>query len=463
VAYTTEETMVKSAIRPAAARRQVRKALVALLAVGVLLALSTGPAGAATTFKVNRTGDAADRDLANSRCDTSTKKGNQCTMRAAIEEANDTAGADTIEFDIGSGTSVRTISPASALPVIREAVTVDGYTQKGAKENTLEEGTSAVLKVKLSGASTGGFVTGLRIEAADTTIRGLVINDFHVGVNMVGFDTTRNTVEGNFVGTNPAGDAALGNALIGVSISSGVPGNTVGGTEPAQRNLISGNEGDGIVVAGPDNKVQGNLVGTTASGTGDLGNSGDGVHVSNSDNTVGDTEPGAANTIAFNGGSGVLVDIPTARGNSVLSNSIFSNDGLGIDLNNDGVTNNDADDPDTGENNFQNFPALDSAIRNSTTGFTAITGTLNSNPDEDFLIQCFLADGPTDASGHGEGEVLLDTTSSSTDSSGDATFQCDTREAGLGQEVTATATNVATGDTSEFSANEEVIGTVSLP
>jgi hypothetical protein len=311
-------------------------------------------------------------------------------------------------------------------------------------------------------------VTGLRIEAADTTIRGLVINGFHVGINMVGLDTTRNSVEGNFVGTNTAGDAALGNALIGVSISSGVPGNTVGGTEPAQRNLISGNGGDGVLVAGANNRVQGNLIGTTADGTGDLGNSGDGVRVSISGNTVGGTEPEAANTIAFNGGSGVLIGSSTAKGNSVLSNEVFDNEGLGIDLSGGtedsfGVTSNDSGDTDSGANDLQNFPVIDSATRSSATGFTTITGTLDSDPDEGFLIQCFLAEGQADASGHGEGEVLLDTTSRSTDSSGEATFQCDSREAGLGREVTATATRIDTGDTSEFSANEEVVGTVSLP
>jgi hypothetical protein len=92
----------------------------------------------------------------------------------------------------------------------------------------------------------------------------------------------------------------------------------------------------------------------------------------------------------------------------------------------------------------------------ATTGFTAITGALRSNPEEDFLIQCFLAGDQPDASGHGEGAVLLDTTSRSTDSGGLATFQCDTQDLEAGQEVTATATNVSTGDTSEFAENEEI-------
>jgi hypothetical protein len=426
--------VIKDTILPTATRRPTWMALVALVGV-FLLAFSSDPAEAATTFTVNRTGDASDRDITNARCDTSANRGNQCTLRAAIEEANDTSGEDTIRFQIGDTDSVKTISPDSRLPVVTDTVTIDGYTQTGASENTLEEGTDAVFKVQLKGSDAGAFETGLRIEAADSTIRGLAINRFHVGVNIVGIggENGGNRVEGNFIGTNAAGTADRGNGIIGVSIGT------------------------------PDNTVQGNLIGTRADGSGDLGNDGDGVHISILGNTVGGLESGAANTISRNGGSGVLLGISTATGNSVLSNSIFANGGLGIDLNNDGVTPNDTDDPDTGENNLQNFPVIDSATWNSTTDLTTITGTLNSNPSQDFRIQCFLTGNQPDASGHGEGELLLDTTTRSTDSAGDATFQCDTQEAVAGREVAATATNISTGDTSEFSANKEVFAIFPSP
>ena len=129
--------------RPKVPTRWILRTLTALLAAlwVVLLALPLGPAGAAATFAVNRTGDASDRNPGNGRCDTSTKKGNQCTLRAAIEESNDTAGEDTIEFDIGDTNSVKTIEPASPLPTITDTVTIDGYTQR-ASENTLEEATT---------------------------------------------------------------------------------------------------------------------------------------------------------------------------------------------------------------------------------------------------------------------------------------------------------------------------------
>lgn len=60
----------------------------------LLLALSSAPADAATTFTVNKTGDVADRKITDAACDVSRKRGKQCTLRAALEEANDTFGAD---------------------------------------------------------------------------------------------------------------------------------------------------------------------------------------------------------------------------------------------------------------------------------------------------------------------------------------------------------------------------------
>ncbi|MBA3551870.1 MAG: hypothetical protein H0W27_03220 [Actinobacteria bacterium] len=133
------------------ARCSVRNALLAVALVGALPAAFSVPAGAATTFTVNQTGDAADQDITDNRCDTSPAAGRQCTLRAAIEEANDTPGADAITFSISSPTSVKTISPASPLPAITDPVTIDGYTQPGASPNTLATGNDAVLKIQPTG------------------------------------------------------------------------------------------------------------------------------------------------------------------------------------------------------------------------------------------------------------------------------------------------------------------------
>jgi hypothetical protein len=135
-----------------------------------------------------------------------------------------------------------------------------------------------------------------------------------------------------------------------------------------------------------------------------------------------------------------------ATGNAVLSNAIFSNTALGIDLGGDGVTGNDAGDGDGGANGLQNFPVFDAHL-----GSTIIAGTLSSTVSTNFTLQ-FFSNGACDGSGNGEGETLLSTIAVTTDGSGDATY-ADTLGTTLakGTAITGTATD-ASGNTSEFSA-----------
>ena len=186
----------------------------------MLLLVSWFGSAAAATFTVNRTGDAADKRLGDGACDASRDKGKQCTLRAAIQEANHTSGADRINCNIRSETNVKTISPARPLPAITEAVTVDGYSQGSktaansddAKPNTLAHGHDAVLKIQLSGANAGDGVAGITVTGADSTIRGLVTNRFRGGgVVLEGAGATNNEVQGNFIGTDAPGTRRLGN------------------------------------------------------------------------------------------------------------------------------------------------------------------------------------------------------------------------------------------------------------
>jgi CSLREA domain-containing protein len=249
-------------------RRLVPEALLALatltLAGVMLLTLSSGPAEAATTFTVNKDGDAGDRNI-DGVCDTSKKKGEQCTLRAAIEEANATPGANTIEFDISGP---KTIKPDSPLPAITDTVTIDGYTQPGARPNTLAEGDDAVLKIELDGSNAGADRDGLVINASNSTIKGLVIKRF--GGDGIEITGVNNQVQGNFIGTSAGGTTDKGNGLRGVFVSA--DSNTVGGSQPDMRNVISGNDQSGVSLHGASNQVQGNYIGTDAGGTGALGN-----------------------------------------------------------------------------------------------------------------------------------------------------------------------------------------------
>jgi hypothetical protein len=324
----------------------------------------------------------------------------------------------------------------------------------------------------------GTFLQGVIIsDAPDNTeggteprARNVLSGSSRGGVLISGAEATRNKVEGNFIGTDKNGTADLGNNGSGVRISNASDDNTVGGTTSGARNVISGNTSDGVFVSEtfgtPDlatgNEVLGNFIGTRADGTGDLGNDNAGVIISSgtSNTTVGGTASGAGNRIAHNGEDGV--SIFDSVGNRVLSNSIFSNgstaNDLGIDLDFTGVTENDTDDTDVRANNRQNFPRIGSATRDGST--LTVSGTLNSNPNQTYTIQCFLA--TSEPSGHGEGRTLVGQTTATTDAGGDASFTC-TGTVGVlvpRQTVTATATNTATGDTSEFSLN---VGVVASP
>ena len=209
------------------------------------------------------------------------------TLREAITAANTNAasgdatagdpGLDTIDFDI-PGTGVQTIILQSQLPAITDPVTVDGYTQHGASANTLATGSDAVLLIEVDGPGSGGDMNGFTLDAGDSTLRGLVLNQFTVGIIA---DSDRNVIAGNFIGVDAAGVEGLGNVMYyGIEVFSGA-GNVVGGTSAAARNVVSGSIIQNITVVGritvdgapvpsapSATLIQGNYVGTNAAGTG---------------------------------------------------------------------------------------------------------------------------------------------------------------------------------------------------
>jgi CSLREA domain-containing protein len=149
-----------------------------------------------------------------------------CTLRDAILAANGNAGADTIIFSIGAG-GTQTITPATPLPAITEAVTIDGTTQPG-------HGATPI--IELDGSAAGANATGLYAAADNITIRGLVVNRFtYIGIWLQG---ANDLVVGNYIGTNVAGATAGGNQI---GIFATIGPNTIGGTTTDSRNLISGN------------------------------------------------------------------------------------------------------------------------------------------------------------------------------------------------------------------------------
>jgi parallel beta-helix repeat protein len=272
------------------------------------------------------------------------------------------------------------------------------------------------------------------------------------------------TIQGNRVGTTAAGNSALPNRF-GIECESDLS-TSVGGTEPGAGNVISGNSLDGVLIffrASGDSVVQ-NLIGTDLTGQLPLGNGRNGVTIrSVSDGNVVGGADDARNVIAFNGAAGVAVGFDSAdssSADSVLRNSIHDNGGLGIDLGTNGVTPNDPADVDAGPNGLQNFPVLTGAV--SSAGMLTVTGMLESTPSTTFGVE-FFSNASCDPSGHGEGQVPLGSISVTTDSSGRAAFQA-TVPAPLDSAgfVTVTATDPA-GNTSEFSACVVLVAAPSVP
>ena len=287
---------------------------------------------------------------------TNTNDSGAGSLRQAILEADGNAGAHTITFDI-PGSGVQVISPLSALPEITNSVTIDATTQPGYGGTPI---------IELNGANArSGNVDGLSANAApNTTIRGLdiqgfsrygieiigpyssgpalgiVVEDCYVGVDATGNIAAANdygivvsgvdgiqlannvisgntasglymsgvhgsVIVGNFVGTNAAGADAVGNGSDGIALIDDIVNCTIGGTEIASRNVISGNH-YGLELAAAQAMIEGNYIGTNAAGNAALANGASGIFASgNSVVLVGGTAPGAGNLISGNAGTGV--------------------------------------------------------------------------------------------------------------------------------------------------------------
>ena len=268
-------------------------------------------------------------------------------------------------------------------------------------------------------------------------------------------------IQGNYIGTDITGSVAIGNSSDGLKIES--MNNQLLG------NVISGNFGRGIDLNNAaQNVIQGNRIGTDASGSAGLGNNQGGLLLegSSSFNTIGldSNGLGTGNTIAFNANMGVII-LGNSVANSMRGNSIFSNSFMGINLvgaadTGFGVTPNDTGDGDTGPNNLQNFPVLTSVL--SSNGNLTVQGTLNSTAGTSFRIELFSNDACS-VSGWGEGKVFLGFTNINTNASGNGNFSFTVPTASLNgvSFLTATATD-ANGNTSEFSQCFGVSGGIGI-
>ena len=212
------------------------------------------------------------------------------SLREAIAFANSNPGIDSITFNI-PGAGLQTIAPTSNLPTITEAVVIDGYSQPGASPNNLASDNNAVLRIELSGS--GGAFDGLNLAGTGSTVRGLLINGFG-GYGIRAQGSGGHTIEGNWIGIDVAGTADTGTS--GVFLNS--PGNTVGGTTPAARNVIPGAVSNGAITvfSGAGNVIAGNFIGTNAQGAASLGAGG--LSINGTSTAIGSSSSGARNVIS---------------------------------------------------------------------------------------------------------------------------------------------------------------------
>ena len=430
---------------------------------------------------VDTTGDLGDANPGDGLC---SDVSGDCSLRAAIEEsnANPALPNKTIAFNIPSqtdsgcvpATGVCTISSGAAFAVT-EPVTIDGYTQPGATENTnpIDQPINAALKVEVAFSN-----TAFQITSGNTTVRGLVmnVNGFPFWIEANG----GNVIEGNFLGTDVDGllDPNGTGGGAGVRITSN--NNVIGGTSPASRNLISGLLNGVLLLGGADgNVIQGNFIGTDRTGMVTIPNQ-TGIQVSGASNTqIGGALPASRNLVAGSTTAAIYLSSATdsqvegnyvgtdrtggplwnnlgilvgtgATGNRLQRNVVQATNGLGIDLLPLGVTTNDPGDGDAGANERQNYPVV-SAAGSDGVSSTTLLGSLSSTASTTFTVE-FFSTSLCDPTGHGEGERYLGATVVSTGTSGPAGFAASLPVAvPAGDWVTATATD-PNGNTSEFSA-----------
>ncbi len=360
------------------------------------LVLRNTPGTPDTVLTVNSTAILKDINPGDGVCDTGRKTVNgdpECTLCAAIQEANAHPDADKIEFDIptddpGYRVATTSFEIAGAVPEIDQPVTIDGTTQpgyvdrpvidlnlSGTVNGIVVKGGSTTIKslvvrgsqgagIELDGPG-GNLVQGCYVgtditgtaargnrwgvemnDSPDNTIGGVTAKERNLisgnslsGVRVAGAGSARNTIVGNTIGLNLARTAKIANSFHGVHVTEGASATTIGGGTTAERNIISGNADHGVdVLDAADTRIVGNFIGVDGTGQVALGNSKGGIVVegASTGTIVGGTGTGDGNVISGNNGDGVAFTGAGVDGATVAGNQIGMDAGRTIALANAG-------------------------------------------------------------------------------------------------------------------------------
>ncbi len=276
-------------------------------------------------------GNAGDGVCAAAPCEGGVCSG-PCTLRAAINEANESPGHDEIRFSVAS---IERPDGEFGINFITESLTLDGCGGSPGSNVGCEPGAGRTELRELQ----------IGLNASDTVIQGLVMNNerglqgglatqFRLILLDEGVQNCH--IVANYLGTDITGKVSQGGAGSAIQIHDS-SNNTIGGANERLRNVIAGSRSHGIVIRGTSaqNKILGNYIGTDASGMEAVPNgtrsfdAGIRFEGSGTGNEVGGAEPGAGNLISGNVGVGVLLqgftDEPPVTGQLVLGNRIGVN------------------------------------------------------------------------------------------------------------------------------------------
>jgi hypothetical protein len=446
---------------------------------------------------------------------TNTNDSGPGSLRQALTDANAAPDTNVVAFDI-PGAGPHDIRPNTLLPTLTSPVIIDGFTQPGSSPNTNGPGQpdNAIMKIVIDGRNTPQppntfTVRGIGISGGNSVIRGLVVNNW--GRNGIQINSSENIVEGCYIGVDVDGVTAQANHGNGIYADPAQGENRIGGPDPSQRNVISGNGSTGVTIGGGGNNyVEGNFLGTDRTGTVAVPNGTYGVYLGNAGiSTIGGETAAHGNLISGNTTNGLLLfqgdqnnvygnligtDLtgtlplgngqngiyffPTTAGREIVvgekgqygrENIIAFNgqDGVrvgdghlgGYEIYGNSIFSNSELGIDVGTggvtpnsptDGLQDYPVLTSA----TTGAsgTTIDGTVTSGPSMNLWLS-FFSSPECDPSGYGEGKQYLGHEQVTTDGAGNAVFSASVPGQALpGHLVTATAVAAALNDsTSEFS------------
>jgi len=429
-----------------ASKRNLGVVAVLALAAAFLASAVSAQAGL-NPVVVNSVGDKNDSQVGDGICDTeqTNSQGDpECTLRAAIEEAN-ASSVNAIHFDLptsepgyDAGSNTWIISPTNEMEELTSPATIiDGTTQPGFAGKPI---------ITYDGSNTGSTRAGLELDTDDSGIFGLAIVSWEgPGIYING---DRNVVRAVRVGADALNNSAP-NQGYGIEVRNSTD-TQIGGPSAADTVVIANSDQDGIYLDGAqDTIIQNALVGVHDDpASTPAGNADHGIRITGgSQGTQIGGSAATGNTIAHNGGAGIEISDNGSTGNTISGNSMYGNGQPGIDLGGDGPTANDPGDTDSGPNDLLNTPELVSAVSSGASTTVSFNLDLQAGPH---IVEIFVS--PAGA-GAGEGHNPIQTFSFGSTNS--ATLYTQVITASAGDVITATTTQGtagAPGATSEVSA-----------